>query len=252
MEVNENVTYEEAEKDYIDRWSLNAKQHFDDGDYEWLCAFLKKHIGDDRGILEIGCGAGYSTLAFVKNGFNVAAIDTNSQALKATDWLMQKHGFRDGLVTAKYDAVQEMNAIIRFINNNELPVDLVVLCNPGGNLEEELTVAEYKLLQLFGIGENEINQYAVNDGVFLYHKWALIFAACSLSMMMEKKLLIVERGDKKELETILKVIESSAGMRKVVSEFRGIKCRPEGGIPLGNVANKQYWGAALFCDGDIS
>ena len=30
------------EKEYISRWTLNAKQHFDNGDYEWLCDFIQQ------------------------------------------------------------------------------------------------------------------------------------------------------------------------------------------------------------------
>ena len=37
-----NNNLREAEKDYISRWNSNAKQHFDDGDYEWICDFIKK------------------------------------------------------------------------------------------------------------------------------------------------------------------------------------------------------------------
>ena len=77
MDMNEGVTIEMAEKDYISRWRLNAKQHFDNGDYKWLCNFIKNHVGNGYGIAEIGCGAGYSTRAFAQNGYDVVAMDSN-------------------------------------------------------------------------------------------------------------------------------------------------------------------------------
>ena len=113
METNESITMDE--KAYISQWSLNAKQHFGDGDYKWLCDFIKLNVRDGCGIAEIGCGAGYSTLSFLQKGFDVAAIDTNVEALKATEQLLKKNEYQKNIVTAQFDAVHEMNGIIRFL-----------------------------------------------------------------------------------------------------------------------------------------
>lgn len=246
LDMNEGVTIEAAEKEYISHWRLNAKQHFDDGDYKWLCNFIKNHVGDGCGIAEIGCGAGYSTLAFVQNGFDVVAIDTNSQAINATIQLLKEHQIQDCVVAEKYDAVCQMNGIKRLLNLNKFPVNVIVLCNPGGNVDAQLTEAEYKLLQLFGAKDDEISKRLSWGQIPLLHKWAQIYAACSLSMMMDKMLVIVERGDQKELESTHELIQYSAGIRKVALEFREIRHEPKGGIQLGNAASRQCWGAALY------
>lgn len=65
-------------------------------------------------------------------------------------------------------------------------------------------------------------------------------------MMMDKMLVIVERGDQKELESTHELIQYSAGIRKVALEFREIRHEPKGGIQLGNAASRQCWGAALY------
>ncbi len=44
-------------EEYVVAWNNNAKQHFDDGDYEWICNQIPQY----RNVLEIGCGSGYST-----------------------------------------------------------------------------------------------------------------------------------------------------------------------------------------------
>ena len=58
------ITLEIAEKKYIARWTVNAKQHFDNGDYSWVCDLIKDP--PYHRILEIGCGAGYSTLSLLQ------------------------------------------------------------------------------------------------------------------------------------------------------------------------------------------
>lgn len=246
LDMNEGVTIEVAEKDYISHWRLNAKQHFDDGDYKWLCNFIENHVGDDCGIAEIGCGAGYSTLAFVKNGFDVVAIDTNSQAIKATIQLLREHQIKDRVVAEKYDAVCQMNGIKSLLNRNKFPVNVIVLCNPGGNVDAQLTEAEYKLLRLFRVRDDEINNRISWGQIPVLHKWAQIYAACSLSMMLDKMLVIVERGSQEDLEATHELIQNSAGIRKVALEFREIRHEPKDGIQLGNAASRQYWGAALY------
>lgn len=35
-----------AEKDYIARWMINAKQHFTDGDYGWICDLINENPMD--------------------------------------------------------------------------------------------------------------------------------------------------------------------------------------------------------------
>ena len=223
LDMNEGVTIEVAEKDYISHWRLNAKQHFDDGDYKWLCDFIENHVGDDCGIAEIGCGAGYSTLAFVQNGFDVVAIDTNSQAIKATIQLLREHQIKDRVVAEKYDAVCQMNGIKRLLNLNKFPVNVIVLCNPGGNVDAQLTEAEYKLLRLFRVRDDEINNRISWGQIPVLHKWAQIYAACSLSMMLDKMLVIVERESQEDLEATHELIQNSAGIRKVALEFREIR-----------------------------
>lgn len=58
--------------DYIKRWKKNTKQHFKDGDYEWVASLVEKS-GAKR-IIEIGCSVGYSTLALANRGVQVLSI----------------------------------------------------------------------------------------------------------------------------------------------------------------------------------
>lgn len=243
MEPNNNVIAKEiSEKDYIFRWSQNAKQHFDDGDYQWLCEYIRKHITIDKGIVEVGCGAGYSTLSYAENDFNVVALDINTQALEVTYDLLEEYINKGRVVLAQSDIVHYADEIVTFLANNTFPANVVVLCNPGGNVNAAITTTEYALLRRFGFSEDEINDNQVN----LLHKWALIYATCLFSRTTDRMLVVVERGNKEDLEEELTQIGNETGIRKIAADFRVIKPEPEGGIPLGKTDSELYWGAALY------
>ena len=70
------TTLEIAEKDYISRWKVASKQHFDDGDYCWVCDLIKDP--PYHRILEIGCGAGHSTLSFLQKQNRIEGAKTHS------------------------------------------------------------------------------------------------------------------------------------------------------------------------------
>ena len=243
MEMNKFMTNKEkAAIDYISRWSLNAKQHFDDGDYEWLCEFIKSQVKSNIAIAEVGCGAGYSTLAFVKNNFDIVAVDVNVQALESTYNLLQENKLEDRAVMAHGDIVHHREEMAAFLKANSFPTNIIVLCNPGGNVNVAISKTEYALLRQFGFSEEEIN----NNQVDLLHKWALIYATCLLSTTTDRMLIIVERGTKEELDIELEQIESETGVRKKAVNFRKIRCAPQGGVPLGMTDTEQYWGVALY------
>ena len=243
MEMDKFMTNKDAaEIDYISRWSLNAKQHFDDGDYDWLCTFIRNQVKSNIAIVEVGCGAGYSTLAFVKNDFDIVAVDVNVQALDATYNLLQEHKLEDRAVMAHGDIVHHREEMAAFLEANSFPTNIIVLCNPGGNVNVAISKTEYALLRRFGFSENELS----NNNVNLLHKWALIYATCLLSITTDRMLIIVERGTKEELDIELEQIESETGVRKRAVDFRKIRCAPQGGIPLGMTDLEQYWGVALY------
>ena len=89
--MNDNL----LEEEYISGWTLSAKQHFDDGDYEWLCDAIQQCFPDGscKRILELGCGAGYSTLVFLLRDYQVVSVDINAEAVKHTDALVRDHDY---------------------------------------------------------------------------------------------------------------------------------------------------------------
>lgn len=209
--------------------------------------FHKKHVGNSHGLVEVGCGTGYSTLSFVQSGFiNIVAIDTKLQALDATAQLLQDHNAHANVITVQGDIVHQQEEIANLLRENDFPVDLIVLCNPGGNLNPNITKREYKLLCRFGFNESEINQNLLQKRAHLLHKWALIYSTSELAKRLDKMLVIVERGSKKELESILTQLQDETGVRKIASEYRKIRKEPDGGVPLSGTDFDRFWGAGLY------
>lgn len=81
---------ETAESIYINQWEINSKQHFDDGDYEWVCRLIKPY----RNICEIGCGAGFSTFTLAACDHRVLALDNNNHsAIEKTKELLDQYDY---------------------------------------------------------------------------------------------------------------------------------------------------------------
>ncbi len=255
------TTLEIAEKDYISRWKVNAKQHFDDGDYRWVCDLIKDP--PYHRILEIGCGAGYSTLNFLQKKFDVITIDSNHEAIECTKGLLEEHGYSAEVATTdgeklrnadvllwEVDLIHEITKIKRLIGEQKkAPVDLIVLCNPGGQLTTDITQQEKKYLLWGGFTESEIEHYYQNGNIGLLHKWAMIYAACGLVLQVEKPILLIERDSRKMIQDTLTQIGTETTCRKIFEEFRQIKNAPTGGITLGSADspdNELSWGAALY------
>lgn len=255
------TSLEIAEKDYISRWKINAKQHFDDGDYEWVCDLLKNP--PYHRILEIGCGAGYSTLSFLLKKIKVTSIDSNCEAIDFTKKLLDEQGYFVETVPTnggepgdtdvllwKADLVHETEKVKQFVRDQKaLPIDLVVLCNPGGQLTTDITEQELAYLLWGGFVKEEIEYNEQAGNVGLLHKWAMIYAACYLAEQMEKPILVVERGTDEEIQETLELISTDTGCRKIFEKFRHIKDAPIGGVKLASVGSsntEQSWGAALY------
>ena len=254
------------EKEYISRWTLNAKQHFDSGDYEWVCDFIHQCFPDGtcKRILELGCGAGYSTLVLLLRDYQVVSIDINHEAIAHTDTLIKAHDYSSEIKTTDEPGIIQADALLwqkDIVNEwglvyaltrlqaNDNPIDLIILCNPGGNVSREITPQEQELLKNGGFSKEEISYNIQNGCIDLLHKWALTYASCALSRSTGIPLLIVERETEKEINNTLEQISDDASMVIAMSSSRPIKNAPDGGTVLMNTLSateQQYWKAGLF------
>ena len=128
-------------------------------------------------------------------------------------------------------------------------IDLIVLCNPGGNISRELTLREKDLLTSGGFTCEEICNNIDNGCIDLLHKWAVIYAACALSKATGIPLLIVEREIEGEVNRTLAQISNDVDMAIIKSFSRPIRTAPDGGTLLRNTMNaagQLCWGAAVY------
>lgn len=253
-------------KEYIANWTLNAKQHFDDGDYEWLCDIIQQCFPEEscKRILELGCGAGYSTLVFLLRDYSVISVDINDDAVTHTDKLIKKNDYTSEIKTTddpdfsqadallwKKDLVEEWGMVYALTKQQECfkPVDLIVLCNPGGNISRELTPREKDLLTSGGFTCEEICANIDNGCIDLLHKWAVIYVACALSKATRIPLLIVERVTEGEVNRTLAQISNDTDIAIVKAFAKPIKTAPNGGTLLRNTMDatgQLCWGAAIY------
>ena len=240
------ATLHEAQEDYIKHWKKNAEQHFKDGDYDWIASLVEKS-GAQR-ILEIGCGVGYSTLALANRGIQALSIDPIPEAIDETSKLLESFGIsvgilgdgtKPGMLLKQADAIEDYSIVSEYTQW----IDLILICNPGGKLESDLTENELEMLHWGKYSDDQMKEETVPS----LHKWAVIIAAGRLAKENNKKLVIVDRGSIEELESVLDIIQISTGMRGIGRASREIKDAPEGGIQLdGRNAGQLFWGAGLY------
>ena len=216
-------------KEYIKAWTKNSKQHYDDGDYDWLCNLIEPYYY----VLEIGCGAGLSTLALVQREHRVLSVDINTFALQNTKDLLTENSYIAKIVTESVNLNEnnvclwnadvvvnryEINAV-----TSQLCLDLILLCNPGGNLNSNLLKTEVELLKQYGFTQEEIDFRYKQNAIPLLHKYSMISAAADIAINAKKPLVIVERGDKTIVNNTLEQIAIDTGMTLVSKIFREIQ-----------------------------
>ncbi len=247
-----NMTQEE----YVSAWTYNAKQHFEDGDYEWICDQIKPY----NNVLEIGCGAGYSTLTLILRDHKVLSVDSNPHAIQKTKDLITENNFEAEIATSSiefdksdawlwnFDVIGSRGVFIDVVK--QLPIDLILLCNPGGNLDPNLRMNEVNLLMQYGFTRAEIDQRYQEGAIHLLHKFSLIDSAADVAIKCEKPFMLVERGSKEQSRETLEQISLDTGMRCVFEDSRKIHPEPAGGIPLGDInGNKSddlYWACGMY------
>lgn len=214
-------------------------------------------------IFEVGCGAGFSTLALAIRDFSVMAIDFNESAINSADKLLLEHNWNSKVISTNADISADVDVFLWKVDlihdsfkirtligeNGVFSPDLIVLCNPGGQLTANITNQEKGYLVWGGFSEEEILCHYSQGNVALLHKWAMIYAACGLAQLIDKPLLIIERGTRLDVQRTLEQIKKDTAARGICQAYRMIRKEPEDGIKLGELEERTeslYWGAGLL------
>ena len=247
-----------ARKKYLEKWSLNATQHLEEGEYEWICSFLKEYVC----ILEIGCGTGDSTRVFATLGHKLLSIDNSDIAIKKTESILEEYDFDYEIVVPPIDfrdndvllwnadIVEHKDIIIE--NIKRLKIDLVLLCNPGGNQNAFLSESEREILIKYGFSEEKMRSLLKdNRGALDYlHKNAIIYASIDVSIECNIPFLLIDRGNTEDVNDGFVEIIRSSGLRLKEYKLRKIKEPPKDGIKLISIESNKvencYWMLGLF------
>src|SRR5262249_13607960 len=115
-------------------WEAKARAFVSSGDYEWMAGLLP---GAGGRLLQIGTGAGGSTLALRARGWRIVAVDENDACLTATKgplgrsvqaWTIVKR--RRPLETGPGEYVVAYEDFERWDDLNVVPVEGDVLDDP--------------------------------------------------------------------------------------------------------------------------
>ena len=145
---------------------------------------------------------------------------------------------KPGMLLKQIDAIENYDEVSTYLQW----VDLVLICNPGGKLETDLTEKEIEMLH-WGHYSDEQMKEEKTQGL---HKWAVLIAAARLAKENGKQLIIVDRGSLEELSAILSIIPISTGMIGKGTTQRKIQPPPKDGIQLDGCDSESYWGAGWY------
>lgn len=83
-----------TEIQYANEWEENSRYFSDNGHYKWML----EQLGVAEFVLEIGCGAGASTLSLATAGRKVISIEVNQAASIAAKTKLEKNGISVELI----------------------------------------------------------------------------------------------------------------------------------------------------------
>jgi 2-polyprenyl-3-methyl-5-hydroxy-6-metoxy-1,4-benzoquinol methylase len=69
---------------------------------EGLLDLLRTHCGAGLRILDVGCGAGYMSLEFARNGYHVKGIDISEECINAARQTLAENPFHEGFGSLEY------------------------------------------------------------------------------------------------------------------------------------------------------
>ena len=119
-----------TEQQYGENWQCNAQNFADMGEYDWMASQLGAHSL----ILEIGCGAGESTLRLAKLCKKVLVIESNDYLIKQAETRL----LSSGLSVCKVNSINQLTQILVADNQAILVHDDIF------NLDLEKHLAQFR------------------------------------------------------------------------------------------------------------
>lgn len=177
----EDKEQQEKEK-YSDEWCNSSQYFYEKGYYNWMCEQVK----DYKTVLEIGCGNGYSTLALIKNGHDVIAIEKNEYCIESAKKLATNEGlgeyvqFIQGDVTDR-DVIADLPRRFGY--------DVVICWNVGTYWTKFMMTNYLPYLLEYGLSIDQIRSNPESSYAEL-----IIWDSCRLARARNVPVNIIDRG----------------------------------------------------------
>ena len=144
-------------KTYAHQWKVSSKHFYENDYYKWMTL----QISQFKTVLELGCGAGYSTLSLLKEGHKVIAIDKNDECISIAKNRIVEAGFSVG-----NDSNSDVIFIVAdFVNTDfyekylsGLSFDVVLCWNVGTHDGFDVRKHYHPFLLEYGLNEYQIIQ----------------------------------------------------------------------------------------------
>lgn len=183
---------------YALEWSKSAEYFHENNSYNHLSEQIKKY----HRVLEIGCGTGQSTLALLKEGHTVIAVDQNPYCIIKSKELIRAAGYnicesvkdisQNSVCFLEYDVSSPafLDSILPM-----LELDIVICWNMGTYWDKEKTENIVPKMLVYGLTINQIRENFESSYCEL-----IIWYACKIAAQKKCAVNIVDRGIKKLTE----------------------------------------------------
>ena len=171
------------EYNYALQWDNSAKYFYDNGYYDWMT----ERIESFHSVLEIGCGTGYSTLALVKKGYKVIAVDKNQECLDKAKSLLNGMGYTDEQVLfIKGDIARDD---FRSRLENEYEFDVVACWNIGSYWNAQMIKSYIPYMVEYGLTGEQISANPESS-----YSELIIWNACRIAKAKNAAAHIIDRS----------------------------------------------------------
>ncbi len=172
-----------VQKQYAEQWNTSAQFFYDKKYYQWMC---EKLIGF-KTVMEIGCGAGHSTLALVNSGHKVVAIDKNHECIMAAKKLIADNGYtKDDVIFLEGDVA---DAQFREQVLSKHACDIVICWNIGSYWNKQMIQFYVPYMLEYGLNISQILENPESS-----YSELIIWDACRIANSKGAPIHIIDRG----------------------------------------------------------
>ena len=180
---NLNDRSKNRKEEYAELWKKDSIEINNNKLYDWMSSKVEKY----KTILEIGCGAGISTLNLLKRNHNIIGIESNKYCVSMTRDLLHNNGYENVEIINKRVSENNCIELVKGLNRN---IDLVICWNPGSIdtlSDEEIRIKYLEFIEMGYQSTQNLEDFTSN------YSEDLIRSACKIGQTLNIDIHIVDR-----------------------------------------------------------